>query len=218
MKHLQGFSLIEIAIVLVIVGLLLGGMMTPLATQFENAKRNETEQTLETIGEALYGYAISQGRLPCPDTNNDGIENLAGAACTAVFGNLPWVSLNVGNSDAWGRPFMYRVTAVYADTNDGSGCGTATVGVSFSLCSSGDIQVLTAAAGNALANAVPAIILSRGANGAAVGADENENGDNDTSFVVKEYSTLAANPFDDLVYWIVPGVLSNRMVKAGRLP
>jgi prepilin-type N-terminal cleavage/methylation domain-containing protein len=220
MKYQQGFSLIEIAIVLVIVGLLLGGLMTPLATQFENSKRNETQQTLETIAEALYGFALTQGRLPCPDTDNDGQENPLGGVggCAVFFGNLPWATLNTGNSDAWGRPFIYRVTGVYADNTDGTGCGVATLAVSFSLCSNGNIQVLDAAVGNAVAATIPAIVLSRGANGAAAGADENENGDNDAVFVSKEYSTLAVNPFDDMVEWIVPTILNNRMVKAGKLP
>lgn len=220
MKYQQGFSLIEISIVLVIVGLLLGGLMTPLATQFENSKRNETQQTLETIAEALYGFALTQGRLPCPDTDNDGQENPLGGVggCAAFFGTLPWVTLNTGNSDAWGQPFIYRVTDTYADATDGTGCGTTTPGVSFSLCSIGNIQVLDAAAGNTVAITLPAIILSRAANGAAAGADENENGDNDAVFVSKEYSTLAGNPFDDMVEWIVPAILNNRMVKAGRLP
>ena len=220
MKYQQGFSLIEVSIVLVIVGLLLGGLMTPLATQFENAKRKDTQRTLETISEALYGFALTNGRLPCPDTDNNGLENPLGGVggCTALFGILPWVTLNTGATDAWGRPFSYRVTGVYADNTDGTGCGVATLGVSFSLCSSADIQVLDASAGNTLAATIPAIVLSRGANGAAVGADENENSDNDGVFVSKEYSTLAGNPYDDMVEWLVPAILNNRMVKAGKLP
>jgi prepilin-type N-terminal cleavage/methylation domain-containing protein len=218
MNHQHGFSLIEIAIVLLISGLLLGGLMTPLATQFENAKRNETRQTLEAVSETLYGFALAYGRLPCPDTDNDGVENRSAGACAALSGILPWATLNIGNSDAWGRRFIYRVSGVYADAADGTGCGAPTLGVSFSLCSSGDIQVLDAAGGNSIAANVPALVLSQGANGAAGGADENENGDNDAVFVSGEYATLQANPFDDMVEWLVPGIVNNRMVKAGKLP
>lgn len=218
MKYQQGFSLIEIAMVLVIIGLLLGGLMTPLATQFENSRRKDTQRSLETISEALYGFALTTGRLPCPDTDNDGLENQLAGNCAAMFGTLPWVTLNTGNSDAWGRAFMYRVTASYADTTDGTGCGVVSPGVSISLCSSGDIQVLDAAAGAVIASSLPAIVLSRANNGAAIGADENENSDNDSVFVANEYSTLAGNPFDDMVEWVVPALLNNRLVKAGRLP
>ncbi len=49
----RGFTLIEMAVVLVIVGLLLGGMLVPLATQMETDRRKETTATLESIREAL---------------------------------------------------------------------------------------------------------------------------------------------------------------------
>jgi prepilin-type N-terminal cleavage/methylation domain-containing protein len=217
-QYQSGFSLIEVAIVLLIVGLLLGGLMTPLATQYENSKRKDTQKSLEAISEALYGFAVSNGRLPCPDTNNDGQENQLAGACAAAFGTLPWVTLNTGNRDAWGRAFIYRVTLTFADSTDGTGCGAATPGVSMSLCSSGDIQVLAAAGGSVIAANLPAMVVSKAGNGAAVGVNEAENSDNDAVFVSKDYSTQAGNPFDDLVEWINPAILNNRLVKAGRLP
>lgn len=215
----SGFSLIEISIVLVIVGLLLGGMMMPLSTQMEKSRRNDTRAMIDQAFEAIYGYALMNGRLPCPDTSGNGMENRSGGNCTSVNGGLPWASLGTANADAWGQTFSYRVTNAYADTVDGTGCGSATFGVSFSLCSNGDIQVLDARSGGQMASNVPAIIFSRGKNWTrAPSNDEAENTDNDAIFVSKNYSSVAGSEFDDLIVWMVPGILSNRMVNAGRLP
>lgn len=204
MNNQQGFSLIEVAIALVITGLLLGGLMTPLATQMDSSRRNETRQTQAAVLEAIYGYALVTGNLPCPDTDNDGLENRAGNACVAPGGTLPWATLAIGNGDGWGRNFIYRVSANFADTNDGTGCDTPTPGVSFSLCSTGDIQVQDAAAGGMVANGVPAIVVSQG-NSLGVAADETENSDNDSVFVARTYTA----DYDDMVVWLVPGILYN---------
>ncbi|PPD20086.1 MAG: hypothetical protein CTY17_07895 [Methylomonas sp.] len=210
-----GFSLIEMAVALVIVGLLLGGLMMPLSLQMDNARRKDTERTQSALLEAVYGHAISNGRLPCPDINNDGMEDRVGGNCVSAFGGLPWASLGTGQNDAWGRGFVYRVTPTFADSTDGTGCTTATPGVSFSLCSTGDIEVRNSAVGQVLASNLAAIVVSQGANaGAAAAADEIENTDNDAIFV----SRTQAADFDDLVAWVVPGILLNRMVVTGRLP
>lgn len=214
-----GFNLIEMSIVLVIVGLVMGGLMAPLATQMENSRRNETELILEQLQEGIYGYALINGRLPCPDTNSDGIEDRTGNNCTVVRGELPWSTLALGNTDAWGQNFIYRVTGTFADMVDGTGCGMPTTNLSFSLCSTGDIQVLDQVAGNVVAANVPAVIASRGKNWASTPSrDERENIDNDTVFVTKNYSSAVGNEYDDMVVWVVPSILISRMVHAGRLP
>src|SRR5688572_19844594 len=68
----QGFSLAELAIVLLIVGLILAGVLTPLGAQIEIRKTAETTKILEDVKEALLGFAAANGRLPCPasDTSN----------------------------------------------------------------------------------------------------------------------------------------------------
>ena len=63
-----GFSLVEIAIVLVIISVLATMVAIPLATQLDLQRRTDTEKQLETIREAIYGFAIATGRLPCPAT------------------------------------------------------------------------------------------------------------------------------------------------------
>ncbi len=120
-----GFSLIELAVVLVIIGLLLGGGIAALSATNEQARRSDAERQLADIRQALYGYALSEGRLPCPDANDDppdGREDLNadGDDCLQGAGALPWVALGVGRRDPWGNVFGYRVENGVDDPDDSS--------------------------------------------------------------------------------------------------
>lgn len=232
-----GFTLIEIAIAVIMLGLLLGGLLMPLATHFEQQQRRETLSTLDEVQEALYGFAMVNDRLICPDCRNeadcptipasgrnDGREDRVGTppACVTTpgaEGNLPWVDLGLPGSDAWSQQFSYHVTSDFADEIEGTGCGIPAAGVSFSLCSIGNITVLDGSGGDNVATQIPAIILSRGKNWAvSTSDDENENDGSDRTYVYKGFSATLGNEYDDLVAWISPHILKNRMVTAGKLP
>lgn len=245
-----GFTLIELAVVLFILGLLLSSFLTPLATSLEQRDREATSLMLEKISESLIGYALVHGHLPCPDcsaaggncaggaTVNDGIEDGANGgagvsprvggnftSCAVVTGNLPWVTLDIAENDAWGNRFIYRVTDDYADDVDGTtDCTNPAAGLSFCLDSAlddGDIDIDDTAAA-VVAENVPAIVVSVGNNStvafADLSANEQENQDGDTDFVSGDYQQTAGSEFDDLVIWISPAKLIYEMVRAERLP
>jgi len=215
-----GFSLVEMAIVLLIFGLIIGGLMGPMRTQLDRLDRKETLKEIGLIKEAMVGFALRNGRIPCPDTNNDGAEDLSAGNCANEFGNVPWATLGVGRYDGWKRAFTYRVDNSFADTSDGSGCAdTDVAGVSFELCSTGNISVLASQGGSAVASNVPAVIVSHGKNWAkTAGTDEAENQDSDAEFVDKTYVTGGNNDYDDIVDWLNLNNLIVRMVQAERLP
>lgn len=214
-----GFTLIELAVTLFIVTLILASLLAPLGAQVDQRKNSEAQKTLDQISEALLGYALSQTppRLPCPDTNNDGVEDVcASGAGVSVEGNVPWVTLGVPPTDPWGQRYRYRVSGAYTDTATGFTLAVAPTGGS-----AGDLRVCTTAACAAtVATSVPAIVWSRGPNGAQgwVGPDEGENNDNDRDFVSRTFSTIAGDEFDDLVTWLSKPILLNRMVTAQKLP
>lgn len=221
-RRARGFSLIEMAFVLIIVTLLLGGLLVPFATQVEQKRIGETQKAMEEIKEALLGFAIANGRLPCPDIvagSNDGLEN---SPCPAASeGNLPWATLGVGNQDAWGNRFYYRVTDGFAAAFVLGGNG------SIDVCTAGDCPAM-------IASNVPVVVVSYGKNGygaissnsagasniAPTSPDELANQPGDNIFVSRPLTQpgAPAGEFDDLVTWISPNVLFNRMVAAGRLP
>lgn len=220
----RGFTLAEMAVVLVIVALLIAGMVLPLSAQQEIRARQETEKTLIDIREALIGFAASHSAgdgkpyLPCPDTDDDGIEDRTGSACSNPEGRIPWVMLGMARQDAWNNRFRYRVSAAFS--NSGSG---------FTLNTSGDITVCADSANcttTTVASTVPAVVVSHGPNGlgafntsggtnaAPTSADELENTDADVRFVSK----IPDGNFDDLVIWVPHSILINRMIAAGKLP
>ncbi len=79
----RGFTLAELAIVLLVVAVLLGGLLMPLSAQIEQRNLEETRRRLDEVREALIGFAEANGRLPCPaSATSDGRE----AFCTGASG------------------------------------------------------------------------------------------------------------------------------------
>lgn len=62
----RGYTLVELAVVLAIVGLQLDSMMYMLSAQTEQRNFEETRRRLETARDLLLGFAVANGRLPCP--------------------------------------------------------------------------------------------------------------------------------------------------------
>ncbi len=116
-RRQRGFTLVEIAIVLVIVGLLIGGMITPLSSQLEQKKIRDTQQAMEQARDALFGYALRNGYLPCPAISAvNGLEDRTGSACNKRYGYLPWTTLGVARLDGWNRILGYTVTPAFSDS------------------------------------------------------------------------------------------------------
>jgi prepilin-type N-terminal cleavage/methylation domain-containing protein len=102
----HGFTLIEMAVVLVVVSLLLGSLLVPLASQVEQRKIETTERTLDQAREALLAFAAARGRLPCPAGTAGGREALTTSAavgdCVSFWGFLPAATLGLSPLDADG--------------------------------------------------------------------------------------------------------------------
>jgi len=235
MNKQQGFSLIELAIVLVIVTLLVGGLAMPLAAQIESRRIAETRKAMETIHDALIGYAMShtgissgitRHYLPCPDTDNDGVEEpRTSEACPADRGGLPWITLGVKGDDAWGNRYTYAVNANFSN----SGGFTSIPATPASL----NIYPSASCTTPAFMPSVPAIWVSHGPQGrgalnmnggaplapASVAPDERQNLNvasgslpcANTNFV----SHTPTADFDDLVLWLSSNALFSRVCPSG---
>ena len=112
-----GFTLIEMAIVVVIAGIVISIIATVLPSLISSAKIKKAEAILEKVDYAVQGYIAANGRCPCPDTDGDGLENrIAGAnppaddTCSAYVGRIPYATLGISSGlDAWQNPIRYGV-------------------------------------------------------------------------------------------------------------
>ncbi len=224
-SRLLGFSLVEMAIVLAIVGLLMAGLMPALSGQIEQSRRKETRKLLEEIQQALIGYAIINSKLPCPTTQTDPAHakyGLADDSCAspATEGYLPWKTLGIAETDAWGSPrsssgdqwlgyWRYRVEPSFAST--------------FTLDTTSNMTLklqVKDSSGNALTNTSDnksppiAIVYSTGPNLTADGENASYEQTTDATY----QSDTPASNFDDITIWISRPVLFSRMVQAGKLP
>lgn len=227
----HGFSLVEMAVVLVIMGLLLAMVMTPLRAQRASKLQHETESLMLEAKQALLGHALIQHYLPCPDTDAtpDGWENVkVDGACEKDEGILPWQNLGVAKTDAWGRLWRYRADASFSHHQKPFGFAEAE--------NASSIQVQTELGNVTSQPSRPiAIILSHGENGlggvqvidekntqalpSPTSADEMENADSDVNFVDKGLRMgTSNNDYDDLLTMLSPKVLIASMVQAQRLP
>ncbi len=117
----KGFTLVELAIVLVIIGLIVGTGFTVWRTTLESTRLSTTKSHLENIKSATINFAMANGRLPCPDStvppNNTGQSNPVGsgicAGCAAPPCFAPYQTLQIqlpGGRDAYGNVFRYDVS------------------------------------------------------------------------------------------------------------
>lgn len=247
-KHHQtqtGFSLVEMAVVLAIMALLLGGLLPTISSQVEQQRRNETNKQMDEIKEALIGYAIINVRLPCPaSSTSNGVEDpVGGITCNHPYdGFVPAATLGVtsvvdsqGNKgfavDSWNNRIRYAVTQAnskaFTTANGMSTVGISNLSPDLLVCSSATATGFSGSScgtNNALTSSpgIPVIIYSTGKNGGygGIGADEAANLDGNQTFVshTPTPSTATNGEFDDIVIWISPNVLINRMVTASKLP
>ena len=116
-----GFTLVEMAIVLVIIGLVLSMGVSALITQRLNTQIQTTKANEDAIKTALITFISRNNRLPCPALPGTGIEasnpgTCTGAATTgsSVRGIVPWISLGLpdaAGADAWNNRYTYQVTS-----------------------------------------------------------------------------------------------------------
>lgn len=244
MRWQRGFSLAEMAIVLVIVGILMASGLGALRGQLSAQRLRESKLMLERANEALLGFALANNRLPCP-ANNLGVESrdvvtnrcVNAVPAFASFGDLPWQTLGLPELDPWGQRLRYQVTTFaaaapanigdYAQRNPAAtpACGDAIAGQKpcFTLLQSGNLVVRNFAGQSLVTNAV-AVVFSEGGNGLGTSAQEAENRNADANFV-QDVQQDAPNPivnpqpvFDDVLIWIPTTILNYRLTNAGRLP
>ncbi|MDI1229620.1 MAG: hypothetical protein PSU93_00525 [Methylobacter sp.] len=103
----QGFSLFELAIVLTVTAGLGVALFSVTTNHFTQLQRQRNADALAVADRQLLHYAAIHGRLPCPDSTNDGLEDCDGSA----KGTLPYKTIGlIANAYTPGEvPLRYGV-------------------------------------------------------------------------------------------------------------
>ena len=212
------FTMLELAIVLVIIGVVMTMGMVSYEQILETTRRSATENKMDTIEKALSSFRSRNNRLPCPadqtignNTAGYGAEYVVGDACGTVAnstrGAVPVKALGLPDEymiDGWGRRFTYQAdmsydTPVFSEVPLDVPAGASPLvvnGASSSVRSSNALYVL----------------ISHGANGygaydvsgtqiSTTGADADEvtNANYSLTTVQKDVVEGSAGTFDDIV-------------------
>jgi len=178
-------TLIEIAIVLVILGLA-AGLIVPLLSELTKHQHyRSTQKAMDEIKSALVGYANTNWRLPYADTTGDGVEDSG-----QLTGSIPYVTLGFGAVDSWRNRYFYDVNSRLVST-----AKKANLCFALQSIASGEFpRVAFTAGGTQISQAI--VFTSRGENLVLDG--ENNDGDRDYE------SYVPTNTFDDLTVPIDP--------------
>jgi prepilin-type N-terminal cleavage/methylation domain-containing protein len=226
-----GFTLIEVVLVIAIIGLLLGAVLTPLATQYAVRKNKETQQALDDIRQALVGFAEVNGRLPCPDDPLDGVDGVedytnnatpALDTCVQYEGYLPYVTLGVSPVDSWGRLYHYGVHPEFIQTTSPGAVCLGLGDDQLGLCDTPNIVVLSRGDNPATAPAIESksqVTLSQTAPAVVVSVGSNGLGGRD---IAGNILAVPANNTDEiensLIFIVGNGNAANRFVSRGHTP
>jgi prepilin-type N-terminal cleavage/methylation domain-containing protein len=236
-----GFSLIEMAIVLIILGFLLAAFLLPFQAQRNIASQLKTEAILEDAKKALIGFAQIHGHLPCPatangsgvfpdDTGNDNANS--SGVCAVQSGFLPAKTLGLQSIDAqgygldaWHHRIRYAITRANNDAfskpNGMHDIGLTALEPNLRVCATMSPIACTNRT-HLIGNAV-AVVFSLGAkaNQPSGGADEHQNLATpfNTIFISHPITSAASanGEFDHIVTWLSPYMLYNAMIVAGQL-
>jgi prepilin-type N-terminal cleavage/methylation domain-containing protein len=242
------FTLTELAVVMVIVGLLIGAGMITLSAQVEMRNTDETNRRLNAAVDALIGFAISNGRLPCPATaGTTGDEAPAGGGnCTTWYGGLlpartiGFTPVDGGGYgvDVWGNPIRYAIANLITGCTGSSATPHFTLAANLKAngvsCRPNDLDICQTSSGIsatscntaprvASTQTIALIVYSTGKNGgiaSSYGADESANTDGDRVFVSRTQGSAdtGGGQFDDLMVIVPVGVLYSKLIAAGILP
>jgi prepilin-type N-terminal cleavage/methylation domain-containing protein len=220
----QGFTLIELAIVMAVAGLMLAGAMKLLGGQLDQSRSKATRDRLGIAYDALVTFYAANTYLPCPadgalaasDANYGRAQPETSGACAGVLAVnqvLPWRTLGLQEElsfDGWRQRLSYRVSPPL------TAAGVASLG---------DLSVRDGAVSvpgtTELTAASAFVVMSHGENGlgawlpsaqrkstADIPAHEGENADGAEPYVDKAQSQATGDEFDDVVVWREKGALA----------
>jgi general secretion pathway protein G len=103
-RRQAGFTLIEIMVVMVIIGLLMALVGPNLIGRSEKAKTQAAAMQIERLGTVLDTFRLDTGRYP---TSQEGLGVLVQRPIGMDRWDGPYLTKGIPN-DPWDRPYVYR--------------------------------------------------------------------------------------------------------------
>ncbi len=104
-RHMAGFTLLEILVVLVILGLMASLVGPQLFKQLGGSKTRAAQLQIQELSAALDLYRLELGGYP---STEQGLEALISKPRNVENWNGPYLKKNVIRMDPWGNPYQYR--------------------------------------------------------------------------------------------------------------
>lgn len=212
-----GFSLIELAIVIAIIGMISVTGLSLLGGSMRTSQVRTTQDRLTLAVEAVLAFYAENSRLPCPadgdlapgDTDY-GREAGAPGACTIPDAGatnnravLPWRTLGLPDlsaQDGWNRLISYRVTPALTLAANAGSVGTVDVRYQDTVAGPGTLAAF--------------LVFSHGPNGlgawiqggnrlptAGASTNEAENNDANVIYIARAQIPPAPETYDDVLVW-----------------
>lgn len=105
-NHQSGYTLLELIVVMVVLGLLAAVATPQLLKVLGGAKTNAVDLQMDALANSLSYYAIDVGRLP---STEQGLTALWTRPEDASGWNGPYVQKTAQLNDPWGRQYVYRL-------------------------------------------------------------------------------------------------------------
>ena len=103
-RRQRGMTLIEILVVLVLIGIVMGVVAGNFIGRGEEAKRKAAKIEIEQIGQTLDLYKLETGRYP---TTQEGLQALISAPAGVNNWNGPYWKKSIIPKDPWGNEYKY---------------------------------------------------------------------------------------------------------------
>ena len=103
-SSLSGFTLLELLVVIVIIGLLAAYVGPKYFAQLGKSEVTVAKAQIESFEKALDTYRLDVGRYP---TTEEGLNALTAKPAAAAKWNGPYLKKQVPQ-DPWGHPYVYR--------------------------------------------------------------------------------------------------------------
>lgn len=239
MKRHQGFTLIEMTVVIVLIGMMMTLGLAALNSQMAQLAISATKKKQDVVRDAMVGYLRQNKRLPCPDLSvppngfGDDDRQTPGnitTQCAGDTGTIPYADLGLAGEialDGWENFQTYKVSNP-----------NWTISTNFAQGNPGAFRIMdrdAAGATSQISSNVVAVILSHGLNGLGaetlkgtfnlspdLGTDESNNATRVgiVDIYKRQYSEVpigATGAFDDVVAFMTQNDLINPLIQDGSL-